>query len=94
MLQLIVGFLVGAVFVSIFSGSGQNYAVSARDFRDRMPECVTIGSHTIAIDGRESETRNVLSNRFTILSLEKVIARFSSETVLYSRARSDEKSTD
>ena len=27
MLQLIVGFLVGAVFVSIFSGSGSNYSV-------------------------------------------------------------------
>jgi len=29
MLQLIVGFLVGAVFVSIFSGSGSNYSQSA-----------------------------------------------------------------
>jgi hypothetical protein len=27
MLQLIVGFLVGAVFVSIFSGGGSNYSV-------------------------------------------------------------------
>jgi hypothetical protein len=32
MLQLIVGFLVGAVFVSIFSGGGSNYSVRSSSF--------------------------------------------------------------
>ena len=55
MLQLIVGFLVGAVFVSIFSGSGSNYSV--RLFIDWSVFFLKRG------EDREKEERRALLNK-------------------------------
>ena len=55
MLQLIVGFLVGAVFVSIFSGSGSNYSV--RLFLDWSVFFLKRG------EDREKEQRRALLNK-------------------------------
>lgn len=55
MLQLIVGFLVGAVFVSIFSGSGSNYSV--RLFIDWSVFFLKRG------EDREKERRRALLNK-------------------------------
>lgn len=55
MLQLIVGFLVGAVFVSIFSGSGSNYSV--RLFIDWSVFFLKRG------EDREKEQRRALLNK-------------------------------
>ena len=55
MLQLIVGFLVGAVFVSIFSGSRSNYSV--RLFIDWSVFFLKRG------EDREKEQRRALLNK-------------------------------